>query len=203
METVSAHEQTSSAQGAEAVRAGLERQYQQAWGVPAAAIFFRTRRFRLDYPGRSNLGAMSLAGRIVWVLCLPFFAIYVLVGSILSEVGINIPALEDKETVKPGTVRVLGMAKAEPVTSLIDALRRGRRGGWLVLAHSRAVFLKGSLPKSVDRPTWVCTDGSTRLSLNSDGHNEVHLAWPEMARASLYLDPAECAIALRQSRKFA
>jgi hypothetical protein len=146
---------------------------------------------------------MSPTGRVAWALCLPFFAIYVLVGSVLSEVGINVPALEDKETVQPGTVRVLGMVKAEPVTSLIDALRRGRRGGWLVLAQGRSVFVKGSTPKSVDQPTWACTDGGVTLSLNTDHHNEIHIAWPNVARASLYLDPAECAIALRQSRKFA
>ena len=200
---MSPHETPASNQGREAVRVRLESHFQRVWGVPTSAIFFRTQRFRLDYPGRSNLGAMSLAGKVAWTLCLPFFAIYVLIGSILSEVGINVPSLEDKETVKPGTVRVLGMVKAEPVTSLIDALRRGRRGGWLVLAQGRAVFVKDSTPKSVEQPTWACTDGPVTLALNTDHHNEIHLAWPHVARASLYLDPAECAIALRQSRRFA
>ncbi|MFF0144488.1 hypothetical protein ATK36_3336 [Amycolatopsis sulphurea] len=197
------HEQSGTQQGREAFRSRLENHFHQAWGVPASAIFFRTQRFRLDYPGRSDLGALGLAGKIAWTLCLPFFAVYVLVGSILSEVGINLPALEDKETVKPGTVRVLGMVKAESVTSLIDALRRGRRGGWLVLAQGRAAFVKGSAPTAVNQPTWACTDGSVTLSVNTDHHNEIHLAWRQVARASLYLDPAEGAIALRQSRNFA
>ncbi|QWF80382.1 hypothetical protein HUW46_03802 [Amycolatopsis sp. CA-230715] len=189
--------------GRESVRAELERQFAQVWRTPTAAIFFRTRRFRLDYPGRSNLGVLSVAGKVAWTLCLPFFAVYVLIASLLSEVGINLPALDDKETVKPGTVRVLGMAEISSATGLIDALRRGRHGGWLVLAQGRAAFVKGAAPGVAEEPIWACTDGSAAISVNTDLHHEIHFSWPRVARASLYLDSAECAIALRQTRKFA
>jgi len=201
-ENMSSQESPSSYHDREITRAGLESHFRQLWSVPASAVFFQTKRFRLDGAGRSNMRAASFIGKVGWILCLPFFVVYLLVASILSAVAINLPALEDKDTVKPGTVRVLGVVKAEQVINLIDALRRGRRGGWLVLAQGRAAFIKGSAPKTAVQPIWTCVDSTMKLSLNVDQHNEMNLAWPSVARASLYLDSEECAHTMRSSRNF-
>jgi hypothetical protein len=111
------------------------------------------------------------------------------------------PSWGDHENTETGTVRVDGTAKVEQVTSLIDALKRGRQAGWLVLAHGRAAFVRGSTPTAATQPIWICTDGTVKLFVDAMGDNDLHLGWPT-AKACLYLEPAECAIATRQSRKF-
>lgn len=168
----------------EMLRSAVKGWAESAWGDPCGAVSFRWKRFSLKkFEGRQEIGTMPLWCKIGWTLSLPVLIIYAWIRQGLEEAGAT--GTKSGGDNGAGTVSVRGTTKNDPVTSLIDSVKRAPRDLWIVFSRSRLMIVVCHKAGSEPRVVWQ-TDDSARLRFNHAARDSIEITWPDKCRAAFY-----------------